>query len=181
MAHRFVARCRNRRRRCGEKIADTAMLTAKAIYAFRTLFHLATLPPGERIVAAQIKRDCALPDRFGETVLTELKHAGLVDSTRGPHGGYQLARPPDEISWADVVRAIDGPIAWTKCVSQSEPGRCNECPEPENCVIRKIMARVRAADLAILENLSIADDIDPGIMPAMVAAQARNTMKRDTA
>jgi hypothetical protein len=43
------------------------------------------------------------------------------------------------------------------------------------------MARVRAADLAILENLSIADDIDPGIMPAMVAAQARNTMKRDTA
>lgn len=157
------------------------MLTAKTLYAFHTLFYLASLPPNHRIVAAQIKRDCALPRRFGDSVLTELKNAGIIESARGPQGGYQLARPPDEISWADVVRAINGPIAWTKCVSQSEPGRCKECPDPNNCAIRTIMARVREADLAILENLKIGDNIDPAIIPAMMADQARNTMKRDTA
>jgi Rrf2 family protein len=85
-------------------------VTAKVDYALRALTELAAAPPGpmkgERLAAAQ-----AIPLKFLENILLDLRHAGIVASQRGAEGGYSLARPADEISVADVIRALEGPIA----------------------------------------------------------------------
>jgi Rrf2 family protein len=86
-------------------------VSAKTDYAIRAALELAAAPDekpvkGERIATAQ-----AIPLRFLENILMQLRHAGLVDSRRGADGGYKLARPPSEVTLADVIRAIDGPLA----------------------------------------------------------------------
>src|SRR6266576_5917499 len=85
-------------------------VSAKADYAVRAALQLASAPDGpvkgETIAEAQ-----DIPLRFLENILAELRHAGLVQSQRGAEGGYLLARPPGEIALADVIRAVDGPLA----------------------------------------------------------------------
>ena len=85
-------------------------VSAKADYALRAVIELAAAADrpvkGERIAQAQ-----EIPLKFLENILGDLRHAGVVRSQRGAEGGYWLARPPDEISVAEVVRAVEGPIA----------------------------------------------------------------------
>ena len=85
-------------------------VSAKADYAVRAAVELAAAGDGpikgERIAQAQ-----EIPLKFLENILIELKHAGLVRSQRGAEGGYWLARPPEEITLADVIRSVEGPIA----------------------------------------------------------------------
>ena len=86
-------------------------VSAKTDYAIRAALELAAAPDekpvkGERIATAQ-----AIPLRFLENILMQLRHAGLVDSRRGADGGYRLARPAADVTLADVIRAIDGPLA----------------------------------------------------------------------
>ena len=85
-------------------------VSAKADYAARAAVELATAGDGP-IKADRIAEAQGIPGKFLETILLELKHAGIVRSQRGPDGGYTLARPADEISLADVIRAVDGPLA----------------------------------------------------------------------
>ncbi len=90
-------------------------VSAKVDYAIRALAELAAAPPGpvkgERLAEAQ-----AIPLKFLENILTELRRAELVASQRGVEGGYRLARPAAEISLADVIRAVEGPIATVRGV-----------------------------------------------------------------
>src|SRR5947209_19436827 len=85
-------------------------ISAKADYAMRAALELAAAddPPvkGERIAESQ-----GIPLKFLENILIDLRHAGLVVSQRGPEGGYRLDRPPSEVTVADVIRAVDGPLA----------------------------------------------------------------------
>ncbi len=86
-------------------------VSAKTDYAVRAVVELAGASDGapvkgERLAAAQ-----EIPLRFLENILLQLRHAGIVESRRGADGGYKLARPPEEITLADVIRAIDGPLA----------------------------------------------------------------------
>src|SRR5919202_6157211 len=85
-------------------------ISAKADYAVRAALELAAAPDppvkGERIAEAQ-----GIPLKFLENILRDLRQAGLVVSHRGPDGGYRLERPPEEIRLADVIRAVDGPLA----------------------------------------------------------------------
>src|SRR5205814_10213411 len=85
-------------------------VSAKVDYALRACAELAAAGEGpvkgDRIAQAQ-----EIPFKFLENILLELKHAGLVQSQRGAEGGYWLAQPPEEISLADVIRAVEGPIA----------------------------------------------------------------------
>src|SRR5207247_5876616 len=90
-------------------------VSAKADYAVRAMIELASggeeSSPikGERIAEAQ-----TIPLRFLENILGELRHAGLVQSRRGTDGGYWLAKPPDDITLADIVRAVEGPLATVR-------------------------------------------------------------------
>ena len=86
-------------------------VSAKADYAVRALVELATLPQDVPAKSDQIAVNQDIPHRFLENILTELRQHDLVDRHRGADGGYTLVRPPEEITIAEVIRAVDGPVA----------------------------------------------------------------------
>ncbi len=89
-------------------------VSAKADYAVRAVLELAASANEHPLKRDQISEAQAIPSKFLETILLELKHAGVVKSTRGPEGGYALARPASDVSIADVIRAVDGPMATVR-------------------------------------------------------------------
>ncbi|HEY2576349.1 MAG TPA: Rrf2 family transcriptional regulator, partial [Streptosporangiaceae bacterium] len=84
-------------------------LSARADYALRAAIEIATIGDSH-VTAEQVARAQQIPVKFLETILTQLRRAGLVRSQRGPDGGFWLARPADEITLADIIRAIDGQL-----------------------------------------------------------------------
>src|SRR5206468_4629023 len=98
-------------RRLGAVEGHTKMLSKKAKYALRALLVLAD-HAGEAapVPISTIAGRERISRKFLEAILVELRDSGLLDSQRGRHGGYRLARPPDEISFADVIRTTDGPL-----------------------------------------------------------------------
>ena len=95
------------------------MLSQKARYALHALFLLAKRPAGEPVMIAEIAREAKVPRKFLEQILLELKKRGILHSVRGRQGGYTLGRAPDKISFAEIIRVIDGPLALSPCVSVS--------------------------------------------------------------
>ncbi len=137
-------------------------VSAKTDYALRAALELAAAPDekpvkGERIATAQ-----AIPLRFLENILMQLRHAGLVDSRRGAEGGYKLARPPAEVTLADVIRAIDGPLAGVSGVRPESLG-FEGVAEP----MRDVWIAVRASLRGVLEQVTLADVVS-GELPAHV-------------
>jgi Rrf2 family protein len=127
-------------------------VSAKADYALRATIELATTEPGKPVKGERIAQAQEIPLKFLENILVDLKHAGLVLSQRGAEGGYWLARPPEEITVADVVRAVDGPIANVR-------GRGPEQVEYSGYAerLREVWVAVRASLRAVLEEVTIAD------------------------
>ena len=97
-----------------------------------------------------------IPKRFLEQILNDLKSAGLVQSKRGVAGGYRLARRPEEISLAAVIRHIEGALAPVSCVSERFYEKCS-CPDESRCAIRTVMKEIRDAVVQIAERVTIAD------------------------
>jgi Rrf2 family protein len=114
---------------------------------------------GERIAQAQ-----QIPVNFLENILGDLRNAGLVASRRGAEGGYWLARPAAEISLADVIRAVDGPLANVRGV-RSEQVTYAGTAEP----LRDVWVAVRASLRGVLENVTLAD-LARGELPEQVRA-----------
>ena len=85
-------------------------------YALRTAINLARQTPGRASSVGEISVHEAIPKKFLEKIIQDLIHAGLVTSRRGAHGGYTLAREASEISFRDVIEAVEGPIALNVCV-----------------------------------------------------------------
>jgi Rrf2 family protein len=137
------------------------MLTNKAKYALRAMIDLAAeggLDDWDRpAFIGDIARRQDIPRRFLENILLELRKDGLVVSHRGKHGGYALARTPQKISFADVIRVIDGPLAFTPCTSKTAYERCEDCPDEATCAIRKPLKAARAASAQILEQATLAE------------------------
>src|SRR5438552_15699184 len=108
------------------------MLTSKAKYALRAMVDLAEQDadePRKPIFIADVAGRQDIPRRFLENILLELRKHGLVVSHRGKAGGYALAKAPAEITFADVIRAIDGPLALTPCTSRMSYQRCEDFRE----------------------------------------------------
>ena len=93
-------------------------LTLRSEYALLALVHLGRRPAGELVSAGDIARARRIPPRFLEQILLLLKRAGIVRSAKGRGGGFQLARAPGQITLAEVVRLLDGPLAPTESVSR---------------------------------------------------------------
>ena len=104
------------------------MLSQKAKYALRALLALAEQGDGEPMLISEIAERHSLPKKFLEQILLDLKHHGLVQSRRGRSGGYTLLKPASEISFGQVVRIIDGPLAPLPCLSKMAYRRCEVCP-----------------------------------------------------
>ena len=129
------------------------MLSQKARYALRAMLCLAG--EDKPVPVRSIAEGQRIPRKFLELILLELKSHGLVISHRGKAGGYELAKPSDSISFADVMRVIDGPLALAPCASRTAFRRCKDCPDPEECAIRAILLEVRDASAGILEGRTL--------------------------
>lgn len=132
------------------------MLSMKTQYAFKALMYLAQKRMDGPVLIAEISQNKKIPLKFLENILLELKKEGILDSKKGKGGGYFLAKQPNEILLAHVMRLIDGPIALLPCVSLHFYEKCKNCDEAV-CGLRRVMIEVRDANLAILENKTVAD------------------------
>ena len=133
------------------------MLSQKARYALRALLHLVEHGASRTIQVGEMAEMQHIPRKYLEFIMVDLKKAGLVTSRRGPGGGYVLAKAPTEISFVEVIRAIDGPIALVPCASENFYQRCDDCHDEATCAIRRVLLQVRSSAVAILENTSLAD------------------------
>lgn len=89
--------------------------------------------------------------------MSELRQHGLVESTRGKLGGYRLTRPPENITFGEVMRLTDGPLALIACVSHAFYRRCDDCVDERACELRRVMAGVRKEVSNILDRTTLAD------------------------
>lgn len=132
------------------------MLSQKARYALHALIVLAEHGAGEPKMIADIAEEARVPRKFLEQILLDLKRRGIVRSLRGRAGGYLLGRAPKNITFAEVIRTIDGPLALAPCVSTTAYHRCEDCVDEETCAIRKVLLAARDATAAVLEERTLA-------------------------
>jgi len=131
-------------------------LSLRGEYALRAMLVLG-LNYGQSVIRIQaISEQQNIPKRFLEQILNDLKSAGLVQSRRGVSGGYRLARRPQEITVAAIVRHIEGALAPVSCVSERFYEKCS-CPDVARCAIRSVMKEIREAVVKIAERVTVAD------------------------
>jgi len=136
------------------------VISQKAKYALRAL--VALVNAGDSLMIGEIAARKNIPRKFLEQILLELKHHGIVQSRRGKLGGYSLLMPPDRITYGQVLRIIDGPIAPLPCLSRIAYRRCSDCITEETCEIRRVFARVAESARDVLDRTTIADSLsDP--------------------
>lgn len=140
------------------------MLSQKARYGLRALVAL-TRAEGQQVSAGELAVRAGAPRKFLEAILLELARNQIVLSRRGKFGGYVLARPAKEISFAEVIRIIDGPLALAPCVSPRLGFRkCADCPDLATCTLREALLRARDATAEVLEGYSLADAAASGVV-----------------
>jgi Rrf2 family protein len=136
-------------------------VSAKVDYAVRGAVELAAAYPatlkGERLAQLQ-----DIPVKFLESILAQLRHAGIIRSQRGPEGGYWLARPPQEVTLAEVIRAVDGPLANVRG-ERPETVVFAGAAQP----LRDVWIAVRANLRVVLESVTLAEVAD-GMLPEIV-------------
>ena len=136
------------------------MITQKMKYALKALLTLADearKPAPEALTIEVIARRSGTPKRFLEHILLEIRNVGIIASTRGRAGGYQLIKPPETVSISELLRMIDGPIAPLPCLSRRAYQRCEDCTDEQTCRIRKVFAEVFWSYLVLIESLTLAD------------------------
>ena len=133
------------------------MLAQKTRYALRSLLYLVEEGGGAPVQLASIATTQRVPPKYLELIMLDLKKAGLVKSTRGPKGGYKLAREAGEISFGEVVRALEGPIALIPCASLNFYAPCGDCHDEETCAIRRAFSILRDRSAELLEGISLAE------------------------
>ena len=134
------------------------MLSSKAKYALRALVRVAEAQLGaEWVLASEIAEAEAIPKKFLEAILVELRDHGLLKSRRGRYGGYRLARAPTMISAGAVIRIVDGSLSLTPCASRNQFGQCADCVSIQLCPMRPLLRKARDAVASVLDSCSIAD------------------------
>lgn len=129
-------------------------LSTRGHYGLKAMFDLAQLFGSDPIPLKSVAERQHLSEHYLEQLIAMLRKAGLVKSVRGSQGGYNLARDPSLITVGDVIRALEGPIAPVYCVSEEDPGSCDEA---DYCITRTVWARVRDGIAGVLDAISLAD------------------------
>ena len=131
-------------------------LSKRTQYSLRALYALARNYGGGTTLITHLAEEESIPKKFLEQILLSLKTFGFVESKKGKHGGYRLAKPPDQITLASVIRQIEGPLAPLPCASETQFRKCDECVDIETCGTRMVMREVRDAMAEILEQTTLA-------------------------
>ena len=133
------------------------MLSRKAKYGLKAVLALAQEAGKGPVLISELARRDAIPKKFLEAILLELKRHGVVQSQKGKGGGYFLRRKPSEITFGQVIRVLEGPLALVPCVSQMAYMKCADCVDEQTCGVRLAMKQVRDATAEILDHMSLAD------------------------
>lgn len=131
-------------------------LSKRGEYGLRALQELAAKYGQGPVRTRDLADGNNIPRRFLEQILIMLKHGQIVRSKKGPRGGYSLARPPEDITLAEVVRLLDGPLAPVSCVSEIAFQPCG-CPDMEMCGLRRVMKEIRDVVAGMMEETTLAD------------------------
>lgn len=131
------------------------MISQKAKYALRALFVLARQPAGDTLQTQELAERASVPKRFLEQILLDLKLRGLVASRRGQKGGYSLLKPAAKITFGEVLRIIDGPIAPLPCLSMTAYRRCEDCRDEAACEIRHVFGKAYEAQRRVLDQVTL--------------------------
>jgi Rrf2 family protein len=143
-------------------------ISAKADYAVRATVELAAAADDKPVKAERIATAQEIPLNFLENILGELRHAGIVRSHRGADGGFRLARPADQLAIADVIRAVEGPLASVRGGPPEEtayPGASEALP--------RVWIAVRASLRQVVENVTVAD-VAAGTLPTAIEKLAED-------
>jgi Rrf2 family protein len=137
-------------------------ISAKADYAVRAAVELAAPPDEKPVKAERIATAQGIPLNFLENILGELRHAGIVRSHRGAEGGFRLARPPAEVTVADIIRAVEGPLASVRGGPPEDAAYAGAAE-----ALPRVWIAVRANLRRVMEQVTVAD-IAAGKLPAQV-------------
>ena len=133
------------------------LVNQKCQYALRAVFELARQNGHGPVKIAEIAEAQAIPPRFLEVILSQLKQAGFVDSRRGSQGGYLLVRSPEQLTVGEVIRFMQGPVGPVGCVTGRQD---NECPLHGDCVFLPMWEKVRKAISGVYDNTTLKDLLD---------------------
>jgi Rrf2 family transcriptional regulator, cysteine metabolism repressor len=111
---------------------------------------------------SEVATEEELPRAYLEQLVMSLRDAGLVTSTRGAHGGYELSRPPAEIRMSEVLRALEGPLAPMICATD-DPEHAIVCDRSSRCTVNVLWVRVRDAITSTLDSMTLADLVPPRV------------------
>ncbi|MCH8823906.1 MAG: Rrf2 family transcriptional regulator [Planctomycetes bacterium] len=136
------------------------LITRKTDYALLALASLANLEP-QGTSARELSERLHLPLPVLRNILKQLARSGVLKSTRGTKGGYRLAKPPSEISLAELVEAIEGPLRLTRCCPTPENESEQECKLEETCIIQMNVRKVHARLMEFLGEVKLAEIAAP--------------------
>ncbi len=132
-------------------------VSQKCQYALRAIFELSRRPRQNPVRTSEIAEAQAIPPKFLELILGELKRGGFVESRRGARGGYLLLGQPDRLTVGEVIRFVDGPVAPAKCIT--ETGRA-DCRLSAGCAFIGMWSRARDALNDVFDNTTFQDLLD---------------------
>jgi Rrf2 family protein len=132
------------------------MLSKKCKYAIHALIHMGHAPE-DKFLIKEISTACTIPRKFLETILLDLKKAGILGSKQGKGGGYFLKRSTRDINLAEVVRLFDGAIAAIPCATYKYYERCKECKDEATCSVRHAFLAIRNETVEMLKRDTIED------------------------
>lgn len=130
------------------------LVSQKSQYALRAIFELAKRVGKGPVSAVEISKNQAIPLRFLEAILAQLKQGGFVESRRGNEGGYVLKQAPERISVRDIIEFVQGPIGPIDCLTGAEKGEAS-CPLHGGCVFMPMWEEVRDAIAAVYERTTL--------------------------
>jgi Rrf2 family cysteine metabolism transcriptional repressor len=133
-------------------------ISQKCQYALRAMFELARRGLDKPVSISQLATAQAIPHRFLEQILGELKRGGFVESRRGVRGGYLLAHPPTMVSAGDIIRFIDGPMDPVQCSAVTDSD--HECPLQVGCVFVDLWQEARDAAAAVYDRATLQSLVD---------------------
>jgi Rrf2 family protein len=135
------------------------MLSQKTRYTIRALQHLADEYRQGPIRLDAIAEAQNIPRKFLTVILSEMVREGLVNSTRGRDGGYELALPPVDVRYGDIIRLTRGSLALVPCAARNAHERCTNCLPEAECRLRGLMLTLRDEMAAMLDKITLADEI----------------------
>ena len=136
------------------------MLSKKTKYAFHALSFLGKREDKNPVLISDVAKKTGVPQKFLESILLDLRKAGILNSKMGKGGGYYLLKDAHDVLLSDVIRMFNGPIALLPCASINYYEPCPECSNEVACGLNRMMIEVRDETLKILENKSLQDIID---------------------